>query len=217
MKTVLKTLLACALGLGFLIIDAHSKPSLAFLGLTQESDPSVRENLAHRIQFDLSADTGLFVFSNDEVAMLFAKGILNEPEIGPMDMPRLSKGLGAQYYAFGKLESITNSGKRTWWKPWYVNVKWNRGLRLRVLDASTGASVYDGVATGELAEKDFLTGPEAWEKLPPLERDHYIQSLMASLSAESAKAIAKAVKEKANPAPAAAAPDPAAAAAPAAP
>ncbi len=214
MQTVLKTLLACALALGFLIIDAHSKPSIAFLGLSRESDPNISETLARRIQFELSADTGLFVFSKEEVAMLFAKGILNEPEAGPLDMPRLSKGLGAQYYAFGKLQAITNSGKRTWWKPWTVNVKWSQGLRLRVLDASTGMAAFDGVVSGEYAEKDFLTGPEPWEKMEPLARDHYLQILVANLSVESAKAVAKAVKEKSNPAPAAAAPEGAAAAPP---
>jgi hypothetical protein len=200
MDTVLKTILACALGLGFMIMDAHSRPSLAFLGLSRDSDPMIREKLAGRIQFELSADTGLSVFSKDEVNTLFAKGLLNEPEAGPGDMARLAKGLGAQYYAFGRLQGLSNETSKKWWKPWDVKVKWNQAMRLRVLDGSTGATVFDGVASGTLDEKAFFVGPDAWEKMGPLERDGYLNRMMAVLSVESAKTIAKAVKAKANPA-----------------
>ena len=103
MQTVLKTLLAITLGFGFLALEAYAKPSLAFLGFNRESDPLIRENLSSRIQFELAADSGLTAISQSEVAALFAKGILTESDITPLDMPRLGKELGAQYYAFGRL------------------------------------------------------------------------------------------------------------------
>jgi hypothetical protein len=205
MDTVLKTLLAFALGLGFLILDAHSKPSVAFLGLSQESNPMVRENLASRIQYDIAADTGLFVFPKEDVAMLFAKGILNEPEISPLDLPRLSKGMGAQYYACGKLEGLSLACKRIWWKPWAVKVKWSQGVRMRVLEAASGQVVSDSLVSGDLADKAFLLEPTPWEKMTPLEQDGFLRRMLPVISLSSAKALAKVVKEKAAPVGAAAA------------
>src|SRR5688572_19201513 len=104
MGSIMKTLLALALGSGFLVLELSAKPTVAFLGLSRDSDPRVSGDIARRIRWELAADTGLSVFSAEEVAVLYAKGVLSGPEAAPADMPGLAKGLGAQYYAFGKLE-----------------------------------------------------------------------------------------------------------------
>ncbi|MDB5051737.1 MAG: hypothetical protein JWO30_4808 [Fibrobacteres bacterium] len=193
----MKTLLAISLGLGFLALDSHAKPSIAFLGLGRESDPQFSEAISKRIQWELSADTALYTYSNDEVALLFAKGILREPEAGPNDMPNLSKGLGAQYYAFGKLEPIAVASKRIMWMPWSIKVKWTQGLRLRVLE-SNGTVVFDGLVTAEVPEKALFTAPDGkLGSMAPLERETYLRTMSAAVSVESARTVAKVLKEKA--------------------
>jgi hypothetical protein len=205
---MLKTLFALALGIGCLILDsqaATTRPSVAFLGFTEDSDPQFQQNLTNRIQFDLSRDTGLVIFSKDEIAVLFAKRIIARPEITPLDLPNLSKSMGAQYFAFAKLEPLANACKRVWWKPWSLKVNWSQAMHLRVLDAATGMAIFDGPISGQLQEKGFLVGPEIWGRMPPSERDGYMQRMLPLLSMESAKALAKAVKgvkavnEKATP------------------
>jgi hypothetical protein len=210
MKSIVKTLLAISLGLGFLILDARAqsaaqparasaaKPTVAFLGLSRESDPQLSESVTKRIQWELSADTALFTFSNEDVAMLYAKGVLREPQAGPMDMPRLSQGLGAQYYAFGKLEPIAVESKRGRWTPWSIKVKWTQGLRLRVLDGSNGNVVYDGLVTAEVPENALFTAPDGnLGRMAPLERETYLRTMSAAVSVESARMVAKVLKEKA--------------------
>lgn len=204
---MLKTAIACALGLGFLFLDAHSKPTLAFLGLSPDSDPRIREKLAGRIRYELAADTGIYLFPQDQVDLLFAKGVIRSTEAGPADMPALSKGLGAQYYASARLEPISVAAKRVWWKPWFLNVVWTQGLRLRILDGADGNLVFDGIVSGSFPEKALFRAPDARMRgMSPLERDRYLGLAIDAVSAESAKALAKVLKEKA--AGAAVSPDP---------
>ncbi|HKP94279.1 MAG TPA: hypothetical protein VJ385_00860 [Fibrobacteria bacterium] len=194
----MKTPLAIFLGLGFLALDLHAKPSVAFLGLSRESDPQVSEAISRRIQWELGADTALFAYPREEIALLFAKGVLLEPEAGPMDMPKLSKGLGAQYYAFGALEPIGVQSKRSRWLPWRIKVKWSQALRLRVLDGSNGTVVFDGLVTAEVPEKALFSAPDGnLRAMSPLERETWLRTLGTAVSVESAKALAKVLKEKA--------------------
>jgi hypothetical protein len=198
MNSIMKTLLALALGFGFLVLDIHAKPTVAFLGLTRDSDPRISGDIARRIQWELGADTGLAAFSAEEVAVLYAKGLLSEPEAVPADMPKLAKGLGAQYYAFGKLENVAVTSKRIIWMPWSLKVKWTQGLRLRVLDGSNGGVVFDGLVTCEVPEKATFSAPDAnLGKLSPLEREARLRIMAAAVSVESAKALSKALIEKA--------------------
>ncbi len=200
MQTVFKTVLALVLALGYLVMDAYSKPSLAFLGFDRESNPLIRDNLRSRIQFELAADTGLIAFSNSEVAALFSKGVLSEPDVSPVDLPRLSKELSAQYFAFGQMETLESVSKRIWWKPWRLKVTWSQEIRLRVLEASTGILVYDGRVTGHLADKALLTGPKPIQLMSPLEKEGYLNRMLSVLALETSKTLAKAVKEKTAPA-----------------
>ncbi|MDB5106654.1 MAG: hypothetical protein JWP91_4343 [Fibrobacteres bacterium] len=198
MQSVAKTLLALALGLGFLALDLHARPTVAFLGLDPESNPQISGDIAKRIHWELSADTGLSAFTLDEVSQLFAKGILAGPEAAPADMPKLAKGLGAQYYAFGKLEPIAVTSKRILWMPWSLKVKWSQGMRLRILDGTNGQVVFDGLVTGEIPEKALFMGPDGrMGDLSPLERESRMRKMAAVVSVESAKTVAKVVKEKA--------------------
>lgn len=199
MGSIMKTLLALALGLGFLFLDLHAKPTVAFLGLSRDSDPRVSGDIARRIQWELGADTGLTAFSAEEVAVLYAKGVLTGPEAAPADMPKLAKGLGSQYYAFGKLEAAAVTSKRIIWKPWSLKVKWTQGLRLRVLDGSNGKVVFDGVVTCEVPEKASFSRPDAdLGKLSPMERESRLRIMAAAVSVDAAKALAKTVKENAE-------------------
>jgi hypothetical protein len=192
MRSVLKAVLACALGLGFALMDIHAKPSVAFLGLSEDSDPLVRDALAEKIRWELAGDSTLFSFSSAEISPLFTKGALKGPWVDPMDLPRLSKQIGAQFYAFGKLEALAWGSKRSWLTPWQVSVNWTQGLRLRVLEGATGKVVYDGVVPSEFTEKALLSGPEpGLARMHPLERDRYIRQMTALLSVESAKALSQ--------------------------
>jgi hypothetical protein len=198
MGSIMKTLLALALGSGLLVLDLHARPTIAFLGLSRDSDPRVSGDIARRIQWELGADTGLAAFSAEEVAALFAKGVLSGPEAAPADMPKLAKGLGAQYYAFGKLEAAAVTSKRIIWKPWSLKVKWTQGLRLRVLDGSNGQVVFDALVTCEVPEKALFSAPHAdLGRLSPLERESRLRIMSTAVSLESAKALAKVIKEKA--------------------
>ncbi len=203
MQAVFKTqrvpALAFGLALGCLISSAFSKPSLAFLGFDRESDPLIRDKLASRIQFELAADTGLAAISKSQVAALFTKGILSEPDVSPADLPRLSKELNAQYFAFGQMENLENVSKRIWWKPWRLKVTWSQDIRLRVLEASTGMLVYDGRVIGQLADKALLTGPKPFQLMSPLEKEGYLNRMLSVLALEASKTLAKAVKEKTAP------------------
>ena len=197
MISIMKTLLALALGLGFLALDLHAKPTVAFLGLTRDSDPRISGDIARRIQWDLAADTGLTAFSAEEMDALYAKGLLKDPEVTAADLPKLAKGLGARFYAFGKLENVAVTSKRILWKPWSLKVKWTQGLRLRVFDGTNGQIVFDGLVTCEVPEKAVFSAPDAdLNKLSPLERDSRLRIMAAAVSVESAKALSKALIEK---------------------
>jgi hypothetical protein len=201
MISIMKTLLALALGLGFLVLDLHAKPTVAFLGLTRDSDPRISGDIARRIQWDLAADTGLTAFSAEEMDALYAKGLLKDPEVTAADMPKLAKGLGAQYYAFGRLEPIAVKSKRVIWMPWSLKLKWSQGLRLRILDGSNGNLVFDGLVTAEVPEKGFLIPPEAdMHKLPPMECEVRTRKMAMAVSVESAKMVVKVLTEKSAPA-----------------
>ncbi len=198
MRSILKTLLAVVLGLGVPVLDSHAKPTVAFLGLSRESDPRYSEAITRRIQLELGADTSLFSFSREAIGMLFAKGLLQDPEADPQDMLKLSGVLGAQYYAFGSLEPVAMESKRARWKPWSIKVKWTQGMRLRILDGANGNVVYDGLVKAEIPEDAYFTAPDAkFGPMAPLERDNYLRTMSVAISVESAKAVAKALKEKA--------------------
>lgn len=196
MQTLTKTLLALALGLGFLILDANAKPTLAFLGLGRGTDPQIRKSLAGRIQSVLSADTGLIVSAPEDIANLFIKGFLIEPEINGVDIPRLETSLAVRYYAFGNLEPISVVSKRVWWKPWSLKVKWSQEMHLRVLDSTTRTAIFDGRVSSEIAEKAFWMPPDPWDQLSPLVQHGYLLKMQNLLSVQSAKALANAVIEK---------------------
>ena len=194
MRSVFRAWLVGALGLGCLGMDCHAKPALAFLGLSPDSDPLIRAELERRIRGELAADSSLSGFAQADIDMLFAKGILTGPEAGPRDMPRLARGLPAQFYAYGYLQPMTLSSSRIWWKPWKVNVTLAQGLRWRVLEGNAGRVIYDGIVPVTLPEHAFLWAPEnRFSRMGPLERDAYLRKLMPLLSAESAKALSKAV------------------------
>ncbi len=199
MDAVVKTLLACVLGIGFIILDTHAKPTVAFLGLTENSDPLIRESLGNQIQYELTADTNLFVFSKEAVARVFSQGLIAQPEISAMDLPRLSEGLGAQYFSFGKLESLGFTTKRARWKPWSVRVRWNQNLRLRILETTTGKSVFDGLIVGQLSDTAFLMGPDPWSEMTSLEKDVYLKRMVSVLSQEAAQILGRTIKEKTAP------------------
>jgi hypothetical protein len=204
MRSLFKTLIALALGLGFMVLDLRANPTVAFLGISRDSDPLLGADVTKRIQWELGTDTAVTSLSADEISVVFAKGLLQEPEAVPADMPKLAKGLGAQYYAFGRLEPVAVKSKRVIWMPWSLKLKWSQGLRLRILDGSNGNLVFDGLVTAEVPEKGFLMPPEAdMGKLPPMDREARARKMAMAIAVESAKAVAKAITEKSAPAPAA--------------
>jgi hypothetical protein len=191
MRTILKTALAICLGLGFLALDAHSKTVVAFLGLSRESDPRYGESMAKRIRWELGADTSLLSFSDEEIGLLYSKGVLREPQVGPTDMARLSQGLGAQYYAFGRLEPMAMESKRAKWKFWDIKVKWTQGMRLRVLDGSDGKVVYDSLISAEIPEAALFSAPESdFGRMAPLKREGLLRNMSVRVSVQTAKALA---------------------------
>lgn len=200
MRGLFKTLLALALGLGFMVLDLHAKPTVAFLGVSRDSDPLLNGEVTKRIQWELAADTGVTSLSAEEISVVFAKGLLREPEAVPADLPKLSKELGARYYAFGRLESVAVKSKRVIWMPWSLKLKWSQGLRLRILDGSDGSLVFDGLVTAEVPEKGFMTPPEAdMGKLSPMDREARTRKMAMAVAVESAKTIAKVLAEKSAP------------------
>ncbi len=199
MRPILKTLLACALGLGFLFLEAKAKPSIAFLGMNPDAQPMIYKKVENQIQKKLAADSALMIFPAEDIEMLYAKGILKNPEINAMDLPRLSQALGAQYFIFGSLEPVTFVTKRAKWKRWDLKTTWSQGMQLRILETSSGKAIFDGPITTEVEEKGFINAPDPWEKLSSLERDQYLQKMSSLLAIESANKIAKVIKEKSTP------------------
>ncbi len=199
MSPILKTLLACVLGLGFLFLEAKAKPTLAFLGLNPDAQPMIYKKVENQIQKKLAADTALMIFPAEDIAMLFSKGILKSTEINSMDLPNLSKALGAQYFIFGSLEPVNFVTLRAKWKRWALKTTWSQSMQLRILEAASGKVIFDGPVATKVEEKGFINAPDPWEKLSSLERDHYLQKMSSLLAVESANQIAKVIKEKSAP------------------
>lgn|GEM_PF-3204030 len=193
-----KILLVCILGLGLPSSDALSRPTLAFLGMGEATDPLIRLELTRKIHWELAADTGISVVSREAVDLLYAKGVLRGPAADPAEMPDLKREIGAEFYAFGELEPMTVASKRIWWKPWSLNVVRTQGVRLRVLEGDSGKVVFDGRVTAEFPEKALITAPDAdLGGLPPLQRESILRKSVSALSLEAAKALSLAVKTKA--------------------
>jgi hypothetical protein len=58
--------------------------------------------------------------------------------------------------------------------------------------------VYDGLVKAEAPENAFLTAPDAeFGPMDPLLRESHLRKMSVLVSVESAKAVAKALKEKA--------------------
>lgn len=211
MRSLAKTLLALALGLGFLALEVRAKTSVAFLGIDPGTDPLFGRALSALIHQDLAADTGLASLPPRAVEAFMAKAAFRGPVAHPADVGSLRQGLEARYYAYARLEALAVENKRVWWMPWSVRTKWSRALRLRVLDGVTGDVVFDAQVPAEIPEKHFLKGPEAdLSRKGALERDARHRRMLPFLSSETAKALSKAVAGSA-PAEAASAPSPAAA------
>jgi hypothetical protein len=205
MRSLAKTLLALALGLGFLALEVRAKTTVAFLGIDPDTDPLFGRALSALIHQDLAADTALASLTPEAVAEFMARTSRETPVAFPADVAGLKQGLEARYYAYGRLEGLDVVNKRVWWMPWSVRTKWSRALRLRVLDGNTGDVVFDAQVPAEIPEKHFLGGPDGrHSRQGPLERDARYRRMLPLLSSETAKALAKAVAEKAPAAPAAA-------------
>jgi hypothetical protein len=205
MGAILKTLLALGLGLGFLALDAPaqdavpgqnaaSNPTVAFLGIDNGTDPLFGRTFSAILHKDLSADSVLTVVPPRAVDDFLAAGGISFPLTGPADLVVLRNGLAADYYAFGWLEPLSVENSRKWWLPWRVNTEWRRDLRLRVLDGSTGRTVFDGKVEGRVAEKHLFSGPDAGlSGKDPVERDSRQRRMLPVLSSETAKVLARAV------------------------
>lgn len=211
MQSVFKTLLALALGIGFLALETRAKTTVAFLGIDPDTDPRFGKALSILIHQELAVDTALVSLPPKVVAGFLAKGELVLMETGPADIAKLKQGLDAGFYALGWLEPLTVANKRVWWMPWSVRTNWSQELRLRVLDGNTGEVVYDGRVPIQIPEKHFLSGPEGnHSRQGALERDTRYRRMLPLLSSETAKAVSKVVGERTG-----AKPDEAAAAGPA--
>lgn len=219
MKYLLKSLLFILLALGFLALDARAqaeavpkKPAVAFLGLAEGSDPQVCEAIAKRIRIEIGNDSGLVSVDGEDIGRLYAKGILRSPETRPADPAALRREIGDAYLAYGKLERISVASERKWWKPWAVKNTWTQGIRLHVVVGEKSDLVLDALVAAAVPEAAFLFPPEEdWGKVAPLEREKRMRIMVEAVSVEAAKALAKAVKDRANPpAPEAPATDPAA-------
>jgi hypothetical protein len=211
---ILKSLLSILLALGFLALDARAqaegastkveaapkKASIAFLGMAEGSDPLVSEAIVKRIRIEIGNDSGLISVAGEDVARLYAKGILRDPETRPEDAAALRREIGEAFLAYGKLERITVASRRKWWKPWAVKNTWTQGMRLHVVDGPRGQVVFDAVVAAAVPEAEFLFSPEEdWGKVAPLEREKRMRIMAEAVSVEAAKALAKAVKDRANP------------------
>lgn len=213
MQTVLKTLLALAIAIGTLALDAGAqtdpasapvaadpKPTVAFLGLDDEADPMVAKAITDAIRRQLDADSALLSTPDERIALVFGKGLLRKPEAGPADVVNLARVVGARFYAFGKLERISVTSKRVLWMPWSVKVQWDQAVRLRVIDSAQGAVVFDSRVDAAVPEKALFMGPEEnWSRMAPLEREKRMRIMAAAVSEVSAKAISKAVQERSAP------------------
>lgn len=194
MQSVLKTLLALALALGFLVLDIPAKTTVAFLGIDPRTDPLFGKVLSASIHRELGADSALASLPPKLVEAFLAKAGMEGVEAGPEDIRLLKRGLDAGYYAYGWLEPLTVVNKRTWWKFWAVRTTWSQGLRLRVLDGATGEVAFDGRVPAEIPEKHFLKGPDPDRSGgDALERDADYRRMLPYLSLETAKALAKVV------------------------
>lgn len=204
MKSLLKSVLAILLGLGFLALQSRAqapaakKTAVAFLGLTESSDPQISSAIAAHIRGALGADSGITAVPGEEIDKLFAKGILRGPDVRPEDPQALRREVGDAYLAYGSLERIGVSSKRTWWKPWAVKNTWTQGMRLHVVDGSKGAVVLDSLVIAAVHEPGFVFTPEEdWGKVPPLEREKRMRIMADAVSIEAAKVLAKALKTRA--------------------
>jgi hypothetical protein len=206
-KSLLKSVLAILLGLGFLALQSRAqspasapvskRTAVAFLGLTENSDPQISSSVAIRIRGALGADSGITAVPGEEIDKLFAKGILRGPDVRPDDPQALRREVGDAYLAYGSLERIGVSSKRTWWKPWAVKNTWTQGMRLHVVDGAKGAVVFDSLVIAAVKEPGFVFTPEEdWGKVPPLEREKRIRIMADAVSIEAAKALAKALKTR---------------------
>jgi hypothetical protein len=203
-KSLLKSLLAVLLGLGFLALQSRAAPApekktaIAFLGLTEASDPQISAAIAKRIRGEIGADSALVSIPGEEVDKLFAKGILRAPDARPEDPEALRREVGEAYLAYGSLEGVAVTSKRILWKPWSLKNTWTQGMRLHVVDGTKGEVVYDGRVAAAVPESGFLFAPEEdWGKVPPLERERRMRIMAEAISVEAAKALAKAVKGRA--------------------
>lgn len=193
----MKTLLAVALALGFLALESKAKTSVAFLGIDPDTDPLFSRALSTLIYQELEADTSLASRSRQAVGEFLAKAALERPDAGPRELPRLKQHLEASYYAYGRLEDLTVANKRVWWAPWSVKTNWSRALRLRVVDAANGETVFDGLVPAQIPEKHFLHGPDGnLSRQSALDRDRQYRRILPFLSAETAKALAKVIADK---------------------
>jgi hypothetical protein len=196
MRSLAKTLLALALGLGFLALEVRAKTSVAFLGIDPDTDPLFGRALSSLIHQELAADTALASLPPKAVADFLVKASIDNPVAHPTDVARLKPGLEARYYAYGRLEALNVENKRVWWMPWSVRTKWSRALRLRVLDGSTGDVVFDAQVPAVIPEQHFISGPDGnHSRISALERDSRYRRMLPFLSSETAKALAKAIME----------------------
>ena len=210
MNSVPNTLLSLVLAFASLAIAqtdpaaapaAGPKPTVAFLGLDDEADPMVAKAITDAIRRQLDADPALLSTPDERIALAFGKGLLRKPEAGPADVVNLARVVGARYYAFGKLERIGVTSKRTWWMPWSVKVQWEQAVRLRVIDSAQGEVVFDDRVDAAVPEKAWFIGPEEdWNRTPPLEREKRMRIMAAAVAEICAKAASKAVLEKSAPA-----------------
>lgn len=197
MQSVFKTLLALALGLGFLALETHAKTTVAFLGIDPDTDPRFGKALSVLIHQELAADTGLVSLPPRVIDDFLAKRELVLMEAGPADIAKLKLGLDAGFYAIGWLEPLAVANKRVWWMPWSVRTNWSQDLRLRVLDGKTGDIVYDAKVPIRIPEKHFLSGPDGnHSRLGALERDSRYRRMLPLLSSETAKAVSKVIGER---------------------
>ena len=208
MQSVFKTLLALALGIGFLALETHSKTTVAFLGIDPATDPRFGKSLANLIHQELAADTALASLPPKIIENYLSKEDIDLGRVGPADIGRLKLGLDAGFYAVAWLEPLAVANKRVWWMPWSVRTNWTQGLRLRVLDGKTGETISDSKVPVQIPEKHFLSGPDGnHSRAGAMERDSRYRRMRPLLSTETAKALSKVVGEKsgANPQAAAAA------------
>lgn len=201
-------MLAILLGLGFLVLQSRAqapagtkKSAVAFLGLTDASDPQISAAIAKRIRGELESDPALTAIPGEEIDKLFSQGILRGPDARPADPQALRREVGDAYLAYGSLERVMVASKRTWWKPWSVKNTWTQGMRLRLVDGVKGSVVFDSLVAAAVHEPGFLFAPEEdWGKIPPLEREKRMRIMAEAVSVEAAKALAKAVKGRSAPA-----------------